>query len=387
MLPDILRTRKDDKNMKNVMGIIYTGENDTRLRELTTLRAIAALPVAARFRVIDFQVSSMVNAGIKNIGVIMQKNYHSLMDHLGSGKEWDLHGKTEGLHILPPFLTRENVGVYTGLLDGIRSNTNYLARSKQETLVLSGSDIIYNARLDEILRFHQETDAAVTLMYTRDPSMKRDELGTYLSLDEAGNVVDMEVQPTHPSYDCAYMKLLVIKRELMLNIVDKAVAHGLHDLDRDMLMKMVTDGQYKVNAYEYKGECWRIDSVQSFFKFNMDILDPEKRKGIFREDLPVYTKVRDEMPTCYGNEATVVNSLLADGCQIEGTVENSILFRGVRIAPDAHVKNCIIMQDGQVHSGAYIENCILDKQSVIKRNAKLIGPAAYPIVIGKNVVI
>ena len=373
--------------MKDVMGIIYTGENDSRLRELTMLRAIAALPVAARFRVIDFQVSSMVNAGIKNIGVIMQKNYHSLMDHLGSGKEWDLHGKNEGLHILPPFLTRENVGVYTGLLDAIRSNTNYLERSKQTTLILSGSDIIYNAHLDEALRFHLDTDASVTLMYTKDPGMKRDELGTYLQLDEAGNVVDMEIQPTHPSYDNVYMKVLIIKRELILNLVDKAVAHGLHDLDRDLLMKMVREGQYKVNACEYKGDCWRIDSVQSFFKFNMDILDPVKMKGIFRDDLPVYTKVRDEMPTYYGDSAEVINSLLADGCQIEGKVENSVLFRGVRIAPDAHVKNCIIMQDGQVHSGAYIENCILDKQSVIKRNAKLIGPDAYPIVIGKNVVI
>ena len=373
--------------MKDVMGIIFTGENDSRLRELTMLRAIAALPVAARFRVIDFQVSSMVNAGMKNIGVITQKNYHSLMDHLGSGKEWDLHGKNEGLHILPPFLTRENVGVYTGLLDALRSNSNYLERSKQTTLVLSGSDIIYNARMDELIRFHLDTDASVTLLYTKDPSMKRNELGTYLNLDESGNVTDMEIQPTTPTYENSYMKVLVIKRELLLNLVDKAVAHGLHDLDRDLLMKMVREGQYRVNAYEYKGECWRIDSVQSFFRFNMDILDPEKRRGIFRDDLPVYTKVRDEMPTYYGDHAKVVNTLMADGCIIEGTVENSILSRGVRVAPDAHVKNCIVMQDGQVHSGAYIENCILDKQSVIKRNAKLIGPDAYPIVIGKNVVI
>ena len=135
--------------MKDVMGIIYTGENDALLRELTIIRAIAALPVAGRFRVIDFLVSSMVNAGIRNIGVIMQKNYHSLMDHLGSGKEWDLHGKINGLHILPPFLTRENVGLYPGFLDALRSNNDYLTRSKQELIVLSNSNIIYNAHLDE----------------------------------------------------------------------------------------------------------------------------------------------------------------------------------------------------------------------------------------------
>ena len=155
--------------MKDVMGIIYTGENDARLRELTIIRAIAALPVAGRFRVIDFLVSSMVNGGMKNIGVIMQKNYHSLMDHLGSGKEWDLHGKTNGLHILPPFLTRENVGLYPGVLDGLRSNTDYLNRSKQELVVLSNSNIIYNAHFKDMIAFYENTGADITLMYTKDP--------------------------------------------------------------------------------------------------------------------------------------------------------------------------------------------------------------------------
>ena len=373
--------------MKDVMGLIYTGENDARLRELTVTRAIAAMPVAGRYRVIDFLVSSMVNGGMKNIGVITQKNYHSLMDHLGSGKEWDLHGKNNGLHILPPFLTRENVGLYPGLLDALRSNNNFFIRSKQETLVLSNSNIIYNAHLDELVQYYRDTEADITLLYSRDQSMKRDEYGTYLALDEQGNVTDLEVQPTHPSYDNVYMQVMVIKRELIKDLVDKAVSHGLHSMERDIILRLVQNKSARINAYEYKGKAWQIDSVQSYFRFNMDILDPKMRKGLVREDLPVFTKVRDEMPACYGDDATVVNSLIADGCQIEGTVENSVLFRGVKIAPGAHVKNCIIMQDGQVHEGAYIENCILDKQAVIKRNSKLIGPEAYPIVIGKDVVI
>ena len=373
--------------MKDVMGIIFTGENDARLRELTVTRAIAAMPVAGRYRVIDFLVSSMVNGGMKNIGVIMQKNYHSLMDHLGSGKEWDLHGKNDGLHILPPFLTRENVGLYPGLLDALRSNTNFLIRSKQETLVLSNSNIIYNARIDELVRFYRDTGADITLLYTKDPDMKRDEYGTYLSVGKNGEVLDLEVQPTHPSYENTYMQVLVIKRELLRELVDKAVAHGMHSLDRDVILRLVQDKSAKVNAFEYKGKCWQIDSVQSYFQFNMDVLDPKIRKGLFRDNLPVYTKVRDEMPAYYGDNANVVNSLIADGCQVDGTVENSILFRGVKIAPNAHVKNCIIMQDGQAQDGAYIENCILDKQAIVKRNAKLIGPASYPIVIGKDVII
>ncbi len=373
--------------MKEIMGLIYTGENDARLRELTVTRAIAAMPVAGRYRVIDFLVSSMVNGGMKNIGVITQKNYHSLMDHLGSGKEWDLHGKNDGLHILPPFLTRENVGLYPGLLDALRSNSNFLVRSKQEYLVLSNSNIIYNAHLDELFRYYKDTGADITLLYTKDPDMKRDEFGTYLAIDKTEIVTDIEVEPTHPSYDNTYMQVMVIRRELLKELVDKAVSHGQHSMDRDILLRLVQDKTAKINAFEYKGKCWQIDSVQSYFRFNMEILDPKMRKGLFRDELPVFTKVRDEMPAYYGDDCTVINSLVADGCQIEGTVENSVLFRGVKIAPGAHVKNCIIMQDGQVHEGAYIENCILDKQSVIKRNAKLIGPEAYPIVIGKDVVI
>lgn len=373
--------------MKNVMGVIYTGENDARLRELTQVRAIAALPVAGRYRVIDFLVSSMVNSGMKNIGVIMQKNYHSLMDHLGSGKEWDLHGKNDGLHILPPFLTRENVGVYSGTLDALRSNSDYMTRSKQEYVVFSGSNIIYNAHMDQFVRFHQASGADVTVMYTRDPSMKRDEYGTYLTVAEDGTVTDIEVEPTHPNLELTYMEVVVMKRELLRSMVDKGVAHGMHDFRRDVLLRMVQEGKARVNAWEYTGPAWRLDSVQSFFNFNMDMLCSDNRRKLLPADLPVYTKVRDEMPARYGENSSVVNSLVADGCVIEGTVENCILARGVRVAAGAVVRNCIIMQDGHIHAGAEIANCILDKQAVIEGNARLIGPAEYPIVIPKKVIV
>ncbi|MBQ8160144.1 MAG: glucose-1-phosphate adenylyltransferase subunit GlgD [Clostridia bacterium] len=373
--------------LKDVMGVIYTGENDAQLRELTMTRAIAALPVAGRYRVIDFLVSSLVNGGMRNVGVIMQKNYHSLMDHLGSGKEWDLHGKNDGLYVLPPFLTRENVGVYTGVLDALRSNTNYLSRSKQEYVVLCNSLIISNPHMDAFVQYHMDSGADITLMYTKDPSMARDEYGCYINVDDNGRVTDMEVEPTHPNLPNTSMDIMILKRDFLRQLVDKGVAHGQHALNRDIILPMVQGQTARINAWEHKGPVWLMDSVQSYFRFNMDILNSETRKALFPEDLPVFTKVRDEMPSRYGDNATVVNTLVADGCIIEGTVENSILFRGVRVAPGAHVKNCIIMQDGQVHSGAYIENCILDKQAVIKRNARLIGPSAYPIVIAKNVVI
>jgi glucose-1-phosphate adenylyltransferase len=369
------------------MGMIYTGEGDARLRELAMLRAIAALPVLGRYRVIDFLVSSLVNSGIHNVGVVMQKNYHSLMDHLGSGKEWDLHGKSNGLFILPPFLTRENVGVYTGVLDALRSNTSYLLRSKQEYIILSDSTILYSTQFDEMIRLHLESGAEITMMYTKDPSMIRREYGTYIAVDENGYVTDIEVEPTVPSHPNTYMRVMLLKRELLRSFVDDAVAHGFHDMDRDVLQRLIQRAGIRILAYEYKGLCWHIDSVQSYFKMNMAMLDFSLRDKLFRDELPIYTKIRDEMPAVYSESAQCRNSLVADGCIIDGKVENSILFRGVRVCAEAHVRNCIIMQDGLIHSGAYIENCVLDKQAVIKRNAKLIGPDSYPIVIAKNVII
>ena len=373
--------------MKNVMGVIYTGERDSFLRELTLLRAIAALPVAGRYRVIDFLVSGMVNSGIRNVGVIMQKNYHSLMDHLGSGKEWDLHGKNDGLYILPPFLTRENVGVYNGSLDALHSNLNYLRRSKQEYVMICNSLIIFNADFRPLFEAYQESGADITMMYTRDPSMQRPEYGTYLSIDKSGVVTDIEIDPTQPRLPCTSMDVMIMRKELLMELVDRGAAHGYHDLIRDVIQRMIRDAGMRVSGYEYPDVCFRMDSVQGYFQFNMDMLDTKIRHRLFAPDRPVYTKVRDELPARYLDNARVVDSLFADGCIIDGAVEHSVLSRGVKVEKGASVKNCIIMQDGHIEAGAQLENCILDKQAVVRSGGRLIGPSAYPIVISKNMAI
>ena len=372
--------------MKDVMGVIYTGDKDSFLRELTLVRAIAALPVAGRYRVIDFLVSSMVNSGVRNVGVIMQKNYHSLMDHLGSGKEWDLHGKRDGLYILPPFLTRENVGVYNGSLDALHSNMNYLRRSRQDYVLFTNSLILYNPKLDEM--FDQLDDSCdAVMMYTKDPAMQRPEYGTYFDVNEDGFVTDVEIDPTKPRYENTSMDALLISKKLLIDLIDRGVAHGYHDLMRDVMQRMIRDAGLKVKGYEYKDICFRLDSVQSYFNFNMKTLDTAVRHELFREDRPIYTKVRDELPARYMEDAKVLNSMVADGCIINGTLDHSVLFRGVRVEKGATVKNCILMQDAYIEEGAYLENCILDKQAHIKKDVRLIGPKAYPIVISKNMVI
>ena len=373
--------------MKNVMGVIYTGEKDSFLRELTLLRAIAAVPVAGRYRVIDFIVSGMVNSGMRNVGVIMQKNYHSLMDHLGSGKEWDLHGKNDGLYILPPFLTRDNVGVYNGSLDALHSNMNYLQRSRQEYVLITNSLILFNPNYQDMFARYMESGCDVMMMYTKNPDMQRPEYGCYMDVDENGVVTDIEIDPTKPRYENTGMDVLIMRKDLLIDLVDRGASHGYHELVRDVLQRMTRDAALNVHGYEYKDVCFRMDSVQSYFKFNQAMLDSKTRHELFKEDRPVYTKGRDEMPARYMDEAKIVNSMVADGCIINGSVEHSVLFRGVKIAKGASVKNCIIMQDCVIEEGVHLENCILDKQARIKRNGNLIGPSAYPIVISKNMTI
>ena len=374
--------------MKDVMGLIYTGENDIHLGELTSVRAVAALPIAARYRVIDFQLSSMVHTGIKNVGIITQKNYSSLMDHIGSGREWDLHGK-QGVTILPPFTTRENMGVYSGLLDALKSNTTFLRLSTQEYIVLTNSHTVYNMDYTDAIRAHIQRGADVTMLYScgQKASGTEGENDTFLSVNEDGLVTGMEIASDVPTRECASLKIYIVRRELLRQLVEQGAANGLHDFERDILQRNINEGNLKVYGYPYEGLACQIDSIQSYFNFNMSLLDADVRHQLFPTDRPVYTKVRDDLPSRYVEDSQCTNSLVANGCLIEGTVINSVLFRGVKVAKGAVVRNSIVMQDAVIQEGAEVDHCILDKQSVIRRNGRLIAPAAYPIVIGKYVVI
>lgn len=373
--------------MKNVMGIIYTGEKDELLRELTISRAIAALPIAGRYRIIDFIISSMVNSNMNNVGVIMQKNYHSLMDHLGSGKEYDLHGKNDGLFILPPYLSRDNIGMYLGILDALKANMSYLRRSKQEYVVVSNSLIVFNDKLNNFFKHHQRTDADISILFSKDQSIKRYENGTYLNLDNDGVVTEIEYCPSNPSFENISMELYLMKRKFLIELVTQATSRGYHNFVTDILQRAIIDKNIKVVGYEYAKKPYLIDSITAYFDANMSLLDANNRNELFRGESAVYTKVRDEMPARYSNNARIHNSLVADGVIVNGDVENSVLFRGVKVDEGCKIKNCVIMQDAHIEKGVSLENCILDKQTTIKAYGRLIGPKSYPIVIAKRMIV
>ncbi|NLD59407.1 MAG: glucose-1-phosphate adenylyltransferase subunit GlgD [Clostridiales bacterium] len=376
--------------MKDIMGIIFTTKDDLSLRELTSARAVAALPVAGRYRIVDFVLSNLVNSGARNVGVIMQRNYHSLMDHLGSGKEWDLHTRNNGLFILPPFLTQENGGEYAGVLDGLRANFDYLRRSRQELAIVTGSNMVFNMSFEPMIRQHEKTGADITMLYTKVRASNM-ELGSaqkhahaFLNVAEDGRVVDMEVNPNAASYNNISMNVLLVKRTLLIHLVDGATAHGAHDLDRDLLQPSIKCCSLKVYGYEFDGYCRPVETIRGYFRCNMDLLDLGVRRELFKT-MPVYTKIRDEVPAIYRSGNSVKNSLVADGCVIEGSVENCVLFRGVRVGRGSSVKNSIIMQDSNIEEFVELENVILDKAVTIRSHGRLIGQMQYPIVIGKNV--
>ena len=376
--------------MNDVMGIVYTSKDDLTLRELTSQRAVAAIPVAGRSRIIDFTLSSLANSNIRNVGIIAQKNYHSLMDHLGSGKDWDLHTRNNGLFILPPFLTRENGGEYSGVLDALRANFDYLRRSRQEFVILTNSDYIMNTSFEPMIEQHIKTGADITLMYKKatpevtEFSSSSKNNHCYITVVEDNIVTDIEINPNAASYDNLYLNVMMIKRTMLIYLVDQALSRGSHDLYADVLLPAIQAGSLKIMGYEEKSYYRRIETIRGYFNLNMDLLKPGVRDELFGGN-PVFTKTRDYSPTIYRGNAKAASSLIADGCVIDGEVENCVLFRGVRVGKGAKIKNSIIMQDGYIEDGVELENVIFDKAVTIRSNSRLIGQKQYPIVIGKNI--
>ena len=368
----------------NAFGLIYTGEANARLRELTFSRSVAAVPFGGRYRVIDFLLSDMVNTGISNVGLITQRNYHSLMDHLGSGKEWDLHRKRDGLFILPPFVTKDNTGMYRGTVDAIRSVLGYVRRSTQKYVILTGSHTLYNTTYDAMLRQHIETGAEITIMYNVEREFNRadqfDDLR--LTMDETGRVTDLSLDPYFPTSSFRGCDAYIMEKERLEYLVEEAASHGEYDFMRDVLVKNVD--KCRIYGWRYDGYVARLDSVSTFYKHNMELLDPAIRMDLFNPRTPIYTKVKDEVPAKYTDTGRVRNSIVADGCIIEGEVENSVLFRGVHVCKGAVVRDSIIMQACYVGENSTLSNVVMDKGVLILNGRNISGHKTYPVIIRKG---
>lgn len=375
--------------IKDVFGLIYTGEQNMNLRELVMMRSVGAVPVGGRYRAIDFVLSNMVNSNIRNIGVIAQKNYHSLMDHLGSGKDWDLNRKSDGLFILPPFDTNENRGSYRGLCDAVKGAMNYIVRTSQKYCLLCGSYTVYNGTYDKMLDFHINSGADITMLYNVEDDNRytgeRFKDTRIMTDDITGRVIDMELNSTVARSNKVGMDIYLIRKDLLEYLIEDAALHGNYNFVLDVLIPNINS--LKIYGLEHKGYVGRLHSVAAYFKMNMDFLKREVQQDLLLSENRIFTKIKDEAPVKYSKDAKIKNCFIANGCIIKGEVENSILFRGVHIEEGVSIKNSIIMQSSHISSNCNLEYVILDKRVQMREGRRLIGDENFPVVIRKGAIV
>lgn len=372
--------------MNQLMGIINLNESEEYLGDLSRSRPLAAVPFAGRYRLIDFVLSNMVNSGITNVGIFVQHKYRSLMDHIRSGKEWDLARKRDGVFILPPAYTNNPMQAHRGDVENFYSNLDYLSKSRQKYVVIAGPDMVSNLDYREAVDFHKRSGAEITALYTKMNSSTHDCVrATVLEMGDHGRVIDMIEHDGTAECQNISMKIFIMERSLFIELVKDCISRGDYDFIKHCIMKNIS--HYKVFGYQHQGYVARINSIQSYFKHSMEVLNPETRQELFFKSGLIYTKVKDEPPAKYMIDANVSNALIATGCYIEGRVENSILFRGVKVHKGAYIKNSIIMQKGEIGPGVVLENVICDKDVHITLNKQLKGECNYPLIIKKGQVI
>lgn len=369
-----------------VLGIIFSNMHDDTIGELTNIRTMGSVPFGGRYRFIDFPLSNMVNSGITNVGVVTKSNYQSLLDHIGSGREWDLSRKVGGLNILPPF-SNTHSGIYRGRLQALAGISDYIESHRSQYVLMVDCDIISNVDYREMTKQHIASGADITVMYQKLDMARADLLDdtTAFGFDSNGRINDVMIGPTVPGTYNIYQNVTVISRELLCRIISETSQRNQISFKKEILQNSFD--RFNIQGFENTSVSLNIHSLKSYFDANMKLLDPAVRSAVFNPQNPIYTKIKDEVPAKYGTSAQVSNSLVADGCIIDGTVENSIIFRGVKIARGAVVKNCILMQGTTVNEGCNLNYVISDKDVTVRENRMLMGFETYPIYISKGSVV
>lgn len=365
----------------NAMGIIFT--NDANIGELTNKRTMASLPFGGRYRQVDFGLSNLAFAGIRHVGIIARFSYQSLMNHIGDGEEWGLELGEGGLEFLTPFASSVT-HTYRGKLESLASNMDFLEYCDNDYVVMIDSTVLSNLDLNKVIAAHIASGKDVTVVTAKGICDGNKMMDFALKLDENGEIKDMVVDYAAPSDFQASMDIFVMNRQVLIREVKTLVAKNYFHMDRDLCMGGWRSGKITMNAFQFEGVAMFNESTQEYFQHSLDLVNKDVREGLFNRAHPVYTKVRDRVPTYYGDGCDVQNTVIADGCVLEGSVKDSVLFRQVTIAPEASVEDCVIMNDSVVGKGCELKNVILDKNVTVTPGTKLIGTRANPIVIKRG---
>lgn len=371
-----------DVNMGNVLGLVFANMHDTTLGDMTKNRTMGSVMFGGRYRLIDFPLSNMVNSGISEVGVITKSNYQSLLDHLGSAREWDLARKKGGLNILPPFGNVEST-LYRGRIEALYGAMSFIKHSRAKYVILSDCDVVTNIDYKPIVAAHIESGADITAVaHTGVYSSDDIKTSTVFNVDADKNVTSVLINPDISGTCTTSLNVFVMSMDFLIETVNDAMARGNVSFERNILQEKCRE--LKIKIYEYDNYFSKLNSPESYFKSNMALLEPENARKLFVPKRSIYTKVSDNAPVKYDLDSKVSNSLIADGCIIEGEVENSVLFRGVKVGKGAKVKNCILMQGTVVGDNAELNYLITDKNVSICENHILTSSPQYPMYVGKG---
>lgn len=366
--------------IKDYMAIINLDENENDIRSLTTNRPIASIPIGSRYRIIDFMLSNIVNSGIKNVGIFSSTNSRSLTDHVGTGKAWDLNRKIDGLflfnHGLCDFVNHDS--------KLLKNNMEYIYRSSSENVILTSSYMVCNMDLTEVVEAHEASGAEMTVVYTETDRADTEFINCYTMDVErrSGRLkgVGKNIGFSKKANIC--MEIFIMKKEKLVDLIYKSA----HNINSGSFYNIIFNDLHnlEINTYCYQGFVFCINTISSYYKSNMKMLDSDVSNALFRSDRPIYTKIKDEPPTLYVKGCKVTNSLIADGCVIRGNVENSVIGRYVEIENDVTIRNCIILQNVRIHRNARLSNVIIDKNVDIDSGTELKGNETFPLVIEKK---
>lgn len=373
--------------MKNkCVGLINLDDRkNSSISQLTYTRPIASTPIGARYRVIDFALSNMVNSGITNIGIFAKEKYRSLTDHLGSGKDWDLSRKKDGLFVFSPENTKNN-NIYLnkkGDIYNIFANIDYIEICEEEYILIAPSYMICNIDYSKALEYHKKSGNDITVIYKNVENAQSDfEGNSTLDIDENNRIISVGSNIGVYSSANISMETYIMKREEFIEHIHNLISKGSCSYLQDFIGEAIN--YLKVGAYEHTGYLKCINSVKSYFEINKELLNPEVSRELLYSTRRIFTREKNQSPTIYTESAKVENSFVATGCVIEGTVKDSILFRKVHIKEGAVVENCVIMQNCTIDENVKLSNVIFDKNVCIKKDKELKGDEDYPIIIEKN---
>ncbi len=367
------------------MGIIFA--NDGTIGSLTEKRTMASLPFGGRYRQVDFALSNLSAAGIRHVGIITRHSYQSLMNHIGSGEEWGMELEEGGLEFLTPYAmsTTDN---YRGKLESLYSAMNFLEYGQEdEYVIMIDSAILSNIDIKSVLKSHIESGKTLTVVTKEGIANGYKQLDLALKLNEDGSIADVAVDYVAPADYVASMDMFVLSKKWLAKQVKEHIAHALYHMDRDLVLGLWHEDPDAINVYQFKGLAMYNESVEEYYRNTLALNNKEVRHDLFHYNHPVFTRVRDRVPTYYGEDCQIDNCIVADGCMLGGKAENSVLFRQVTLHPGAKIKNCVVMNDAVIGEGAELKNVILDKDVTVRPGAKLAGTLNNPIIVRRGEIV